>query len=72
MTILGGRFLMQNCRGTMFGQPYEGLGITGYDRFKKKFVGLWLDSLSTAILAMSGTCSRSFTSCMYTARWTIR
>jgi hypothetical protein len=34
--IMGGRFLKMEFKGTMFGQPFEGLQIVGYDNLKKK------------------------------------
>jgi hypothetical protein len=52
--ILGGRFLQDRHVGTMLGQPYEGLGITGYDNFKKKYVAVWMDTTGTAIYSMQG------------------
>jgi len=32
---LGGRFLEQHYEGTMMGQPFTGMGYTGYDLYKK-------------------------------------
>jgi hypothetical protein len=52
--ILGGRFLQERQKGTMFGQPFEGLGLTGYDNFKKKYVATWVDTAGTAIYTMEG------------------
>jgi hypothetical protein len=53
--ILGGRFLKVNVKGLMFGQPYEGQQILGYDNFKEKFISFWIDSSSTAFYLMEGT-----------------
>jgi hypothetical protein len=52
--ILGGRFLKMEFKGTMFGQPFEGFQITGYDNLKKKYVTFWIDSTSTAFYLLSG------------------
>jgi hypothetical protein len=52
---LGGRYLLQKFRGTMMGQPYEGLGHTGYDNVQKKYVSTWLDNMSTGIMMSTGT-----------------
>jgi hypothetical protein len=57
--ILGGRYLKQEATGTMMGMPFEGVGINGYDNFKKKFVGTWIDNMGTAISAMEGTVDAS-------------
>jgi hypothetical protein len=34
---------------------FQGKGLDGYDQTKKKFVGLWVDSMSTAPMLMEGT-----------------
>lgn len=52
--ILGGRFLIMEFEGTMFGQPFEGLQIVGFDTLQKKFVTFWIDNSSTAFYLMSG------------------
>ena len=53
--VLGGRFLEQRFKGEMMGQPFEGLGYTGYDNHKKKYVGTWMDNMSTAVMVSEGT-----------------
>lgn len=53
--ILGGRYLQQTYEGTMMGQPFTGMGYTGYDNFRKKYVETWMDSSGTSILMMTGT-----------------
>ena len=53
--ILGGRFLKMTFKGTMFGQPFEGLQIVGYDNLKKKFVTFWIDNSSTSFYLTEGT-----------------
>ncbi len=52
---LGKRYLLEEYKGEVFGQPFTGIGMTGYDRAKKKFVGTWADSMSTAIMTNEGT-----------------
>lgn len=52
---LGGRFLRQDFTGQMMGMPFTGVGFTGYDNIKKKYVGSWMDSMSTALATMEGT-----------------
>ncbi len=54
-TVLGGRFLVQHYHSTFQGQPFEGMGITGYDNAKKKFVGNWVDNMGTGIMNTEGT-----------------
>ena len=52
--IMGGRYLQSKNTGTMMGQPFEGLGITGYDNAKKIFIATWVDNFGTGILTMNG------------------
>ena len=52
--IMGGRFLEQTTRGKSMGQPFEGMGITGYDNAKKEYVSVWLDNMGTGVMVSSG------------------
>lgn len=54
-----GRWLAQDLDSEMMGMPYHGFGITGYDNFKKKYVGSWVDSMSTALITMEGNLDHS-------------
>jgi hypothetical protein len=61
--IFGGRFLKSEMKGTIKFElegkvveaPIEGMGITGYDTFKRKYVSVWIDSHGTAIHHSEGT-----------------
>lgn len=53
--ILGGNFLQQRFFGEFDGQKYEGIGISGYDTAKNKFVGTWKDSMNTGIMHVEGS-----------------
>ncbi len=55
--LLGGRFLQQEFNGDMMGQPYSGIGTSGYDNLRKRYVSTWIDSMSTGIFVMEGTAS---------------
>ncbi|MFQ5414886.1 MAG: DUF1579 domain-containing protein, partial [Phycisphaerae bacterium] len=57
--IMGGRFLLEEVRGDAGGMPFEGMGMLGYDNFKKKYVSTWLDNMGTAIMISYGTCDAS-------------
>ena len=46
---LGGRFVLTQFHGEVMGQPFEGLGLLGYDNGKQKYVGNWADSLATGL-----------------------
>jgi hypothetical protein len=52
--VLGGRYLQQDFTGEMMGQPFVGTGFTGYDNFNKKYVGFWIDNMSTGMSTMDG------------------
>ena len=53
--LLDGRYVEQKYRCMMMGEPYEGIGIDGYDRIKQKYVSIWMGSDSTGIFMMEGT-----------------
>ncbi|MBI2386472.1 MAG: DUF1579 domain-containing protein [Elusimicrobia bacterium] len=52
--ILGGRFLEQRQEGRHLGKPTSGVGYVGFDNTKGRYVSLWLDDLSTAIMRTEG------------------
>ena len=57
--VLGNRWIEQRFEGTFMGQPFSGIGYTGYDNVKKKYVGTWMDSASTAMMTSMGTADAS-------------
>jgi hypothetical protein len=56
---LGGRFLEQHYEGKFMDQPFTGMGYTGYDLYKKQYVGNWMDSMGTSIMNSTGTADPS-------------
>lgn len=48
--IFGGRFLHHEIKGKAMGQPWEGLGYTGFDNVKQKYQTVWMDGMSTGIM----------------------
>jgi uncharacterized protein DUF1579 len=52
---LDGRFLLQESTGEMMGKPFSGVGYTGYDNFKQKYVFVWMDNSATAMYTGEGT-----------------
>ncbi len=52
--IFGGRYLKSSFKGETFGGAFEGLGLLGYDNLKQKYVGIWLDSMSTGMMDYEG------------------
>jgi hypothetical protein len=66
---LDGRWLEQHFTGNFMGMPFSGVGFTGYDNIKKKYVGTWMDTMTTSMMISSGTAnadgkSYTFTSSM--------
>lgn len=53
--ILGGRWIEQRFTGEFMGMPFEGIGYTGYDNVQKKYVGTWMDNMSTGAMISTGT-----------------
>lgn len=53
--ILGGRFVMLKFEGAMFGRPFEGYQIIGFDNLKQKYVTLWIDDTGTGLYLTEGT-----------------
>jgi len=52
---LGGFWLTSNFEGEFAGQKFQGRGLDGYDPAKKKYIGVWVDSMSTSPVVSEGT-----------------
>ncbi len=48
--VLGGRFLEQLYKGTSMGMPFEGMGFTGFDNVRRKYIGVWMDTFGTGLM----------------------
>jgi len=57
--VLEGRFVQQMFQGEFMGQKYTGLGFTGYDVYRKEFIGSWMDTMGTMMMILSGTADAS-------------
>lgn len=53
--ILGGRFLVEEYKSEFFGQPFEGMLLTGYDNATEEYVSLWIDNYGTQFHLSHGT-----------------
>lgn len=53
--IMGNRYLQENYQGKFMGQPFEGMGIQGYDNVTKKYFGSWIDSGGTGMTLAHGS-----------------
>lgn len=52
--IMDGRFVEETVNGEWMGQPFSGRGATGYDNLRKKYVGSWIDNMSTGVMVVEG------------------
>ena len=54
--VLDGRFVLHEYRGSLGGQPFEGMAIHGYDLDSGRFVTAWIDSfhMGSAIMLSEG------------------
>jgi hypothetical protein len=53
--VLGGRYLLEEYQGSMMGMPYDGMGMTGYDKGKNLYVTTWASTVDTQLLVLSGS-----------------
>lgn len=68
--VLGGRYLVDHAVGSDPNQPFEGKGLIGYDNLKKKFVAVWVDTMSTGIMMSEGQCDAAGTTFTYQGQYT--
>ena len=52
---LGGLWLLDHFQSEFGGMAFEGRGAQSYDPGKKKYVGVWIDSMSTSPMTFEGT-----------------
>jgi hypothetical protein len=53
-SILGGRFVQEEAKTELFGQPFEWVGMYGFDNHKRKFVAIFADNFNTIIEQAEG------------------
>lgn len=53
-SICDGMWVVSDFEGELAGAKFHGHGLDGYDLNKKKYVGVWIDSWSSAPLHMEG------------------
>ena len=58
-SMMDGRFIVQEFDGKMMDMPFKGFGVTGYDNVQKKYVSIWMDTMTTSMMTMSGTADAS-------------
>lgn len=50
-----GLWLVSDFKADMMGQPFQGHGTFGWDPSKKKYVGTWVDSMTSGVSLSEGT-----------------
>jgi hypothetical protein len=58
-SLMDGRYCQEVATGQMMGQPFSGMGITGYDNVMGKYVWSWIDNMGTGIMSGTGTANAS-------------
>jgi Protein of unknown function (DUF1579) len=53
-SVCGGMWLASDFQGDFGGLKFEGRGLGGYDSQRKKYVGVWVDSLTGSPLSFEG------------------
>lgn len=53
--ILGDRWLQSTFAGKVMDKDFKGIGLLGYDNAAKRYVGMWVDDMSTTMTYMEGT-----------------
>jgi Protein of unknown function (DUF1579) len=54
-TIMDGRYLVQDYTSEFMGQPFKGMGMSGYDNLRKVYIDTWVDNMGTSIMYSEGT-----------------
>ena len=57
--LMDGRYSQEVTSGSMMGQPFNGMGVTGYDNVLGKYVSTWIDNMGTGIMTSVGTADAS-------------
>ncbi len=52
--ILGGPYMRSRYSGTNRGQPFESLGLEGYDNARQEYVSVWFNNMSTGVVVARG------------------
>ena len=52
--IMGGRYMVDHVKSEFMGAPFEGRGLTGYDRASKQYFSVWFDNFGTGLMMTYG------------------
>jgi hypothetical protein len=53
--MLGGKWLLSDFKGDLFGMKFEGHGQNGFDTKKGKYIGTWVDSMTKNMTMLEGS-----------------
>ena len=53
-SICSGMWIASDFESDLGGVPYQGRGMDGYDQLKKKYIGHWFDSMTSAPMTFEG------------------
>lgn len=65
---LGGRVMVEDVTSQMYGQPFTGHGMHGYDNVTGKHWSTWNDSMSTGVMLSEGDCTADG-ACTFSGSW---
>jgi hypothetical protein len=54
-TIMGGRYLVEDWKGTAMNMPFEGHSLSGYDNAKGQHFSTWIDNFGTGVMTSWGS-----------------
>ena len=66
--VLDGRVMVEDMQSQMYGQPFTGHGMSGYDNVTGKYWSTWNDSMSTGLMVSQGSCDAGG-ACTFNGSW---
>jgi hypothetical protein len=67
--IMDGRYVHEEFSGDFMGMPFRGVGVTGYDNVRQKYLSTWIDNMGTTIMLMTGTYDGATKTYTYTGQY---
>jgi hypothetical protein len=66
--VLGGRVMIEESEASMGGQPFSGIGLSGYDNVSGKHWSTWNDTMGTGLMVAEGDCDERG-ACTFHGSW---
>ena len=67
--LMDGRYVHEEFSGDFMGMPFRGVGVTGFDNVRQKYLSTWIDNMSTTIMLMTGTYDGATKTYTYTGQY---